>query len=243
MILIDRRQGSGDLAKSWPESELADLRFGDVAILGVGPDGRGSTCGIELKKLTEIVGDITTGRFLGYQAPGLCRTYDTRWLVIEGEYSEGGDGDILVPRRSKATGQFSRGPIAYGGGPPVKAQTLMALICTLTQKAGIHVWMTRTPRQTLDFCKQLATWWLAGWDSHQSLETFYTPPSGLLQKEHSLLRLWLKELRGIGWKRSAEAEQQFDSAREMAISDWPAFAKVKGISESQAKKIVERIRA
>lgn len=242
MIVIDRRQGSGDLVKKWPEATLGDLRFGDVAILGRGPGDIGQTCGIEIKGITEILGDLHGGRFLGYQAPGLRRSYDICWLVVEGEYKRGPDDTLLIPRFSKASGKVGWVPFTIGGKTTIAHSTAMALLLTVVQKGGISIWMTKTRVETLVFCQQLAAWWLEGYDSHHSLETFYTPPApGLLRKEHSLLRLWLKELRGVGWKRSADAETAFESARDMATAGWERFAEIKGISERMAKEIVGKI--
>lgn len=236
MIFIDRRQGSGDLARVWSGAALSDLHFADVAILGHGPDGIGMSCGIEIKQIAELVGDLHTGRFLGYQAPGLRRTYDVSWLVIEGRFKQGTHDELLVPR----TMGWRQVVI---GETKMSYSTTMFVLMTIAQKAGIHVWPTETRGQTLIFCQRLAEWWINGWESHHALDTFYTPPSGILQREHSLLRLWLKELRGLGWKRSADAETRFTSARDMANATWERFADVKGISETQAKKIVERIQA
>lgn len=230
MIIVDRRQGSGDLAKRWDGAELGDLRFGDVAILGTGEDGVPHSCGIEIKGLLEIVNDLHSGRFFGYQAPGLRRSYDTCWLVIEGEHTEGPGDKLVIPFHKYQ--------------PKVSYSTLLAMTMTITQKGGIHVKHTTTRGETLGFCQQLAAWWLAGWDSHHALDTFYEAPApGLLQKEHSLLRLWLKDLRGVGWKRSGDAEQGFESARDMANAGWERFAEIKGISERMAKEIVEKIRS
>ncbi|KKN41450.1 hypothetical protein LCGC14_0723210 [marine sediment metagenome] len=228
MIIVDRRQGSGDLVKHWPDAMLGNLRFGDVAILGWGPGGAPWACGIEIKGLLEIVNDLHSGRFFGYQAPGLRRSYDTCWLIVEGEHTEAPGDKLVIPFH-----KFQ---------PKVSYSTLLAMLLTITQKGGIHVKMTKTRSETLGFCQQLAAWWLAGYDSHHALDTFYEAPApGLLQKEHSLLRLWLKDLRGIGWKRSGEAEDAFESARDMANAKWERFADIKGISEKMAKQIVERI--
>lgn len=241
MIYVDRRQGSGDLAKLWPDAQLGDLKFGDVAILGRGPDGVGTTCGIEIKGLQEIVGDIYAGRFLGYQAPGLRRTYDYCWLVVEGEYKRGKKGELLIPHRSGATGKFSWSQMNVTG-TPVAYDTMLFLLITIAQKAGIFLWMTQTRSQTRVFCQALAAWWMNSWESHTSLDTFYSPPSGLVPKEHTLLRLWLKELQGIGWKRSAAAEESFSSPMDMATADRDRFEAIKGISRDGADRIVRAIR-
>ena len=244
MIIVDRRQGSGDLQKLWPEATLGDLRFGDVAFLGKGPDDVGHTVGIEIKGITEILGDIHSGRFLGFQAPGLRRSYKTCWLVVEGEYKRGQDDTLLIPRFNKGSGQVKWIPFTIGGKQTIAYSTAMFLLMTIVQKGGIHLWMTESRSQTRHFCQDLCAWWLAGWESHRSLDTFYSAPDpGLMRREHSLLRLWLKEIRGIGWKRSALAEEAFTSARDMANAGWERFAEIKGISERMAKEIVRRIRS
>lgn len=246
MILIDRRQGSGHLARAWPNAQLDDLRFADVAILGRGPGGRGVTCGIELKKLDELMGDLHTGRFFGHQAPGLRRTYDVAWLVVEGRCKQGRNDELLVPRFHKLKGrgwtplQIGTRGIAYS--------TAMFTLLTIAQKAGIHVWPTETTGQTLTFCQKLADWWLRGWDLHQSMDTFYTAPAtgeidgAAWWAEHTLVRRMAKEIKGIGWKRSRDVADRFDSVQQMANAETYGWEQVKGISKRRAREIVRELR-
>ncbi len=239
VILIDRRQGSGHLAKRWPEATLTDLTVADVAILGRGPDGVGMSCGIEIKGLAELLGDMHSGRFLGRQAPALRRSYDYAWLIVQGHGRRRRDGVLEIPRKG------GWAPLSFGqsmSAKPFLHVTAMTLIMTIAQKAGIFVWPTDTEGQTLWFLKYLAAWWTNGWDSHKSLDTFYQPPSGHIPHEHTLLRLWLKEIRGIGWTRSALAEPGFTSAQAMANAEPEDFASIKGISAKRAQEIVNEIR-
>jgi len=238
VILIDYRQGSADLARAWKEARIAEapgLVFADVAFLGKGPDDRPLTIGIELKGLAELLGDLTSKRFLGRQAPGMRRTYDVCWLVVEGKHKQGRGGTLEVPR-TLGWQHLTIGQRAFSW------ETLQALLMTITQKAGIHVKCTDTRGQTLDFCKRLASWWAVGWDRHHAMDAFYQPPTGeLVPRDHTLLRRVLKELPGVGWKRSGEAEAYFASVRDMANADPDRFRAIDGISEKRAVDIVEAL--
>lgn len=241
MILIDRRVGSGHLAGLWPEAQLADLRSADVAIMGRGPGGVGMSCGVEIKGLKEIMADIYTGRFMGAQAPLLRRSYDQVWLIVQGRGRRGAKGLLEAPvgKRGywKPMRLNPRSKRAFAHG------TFLALVMTVVQKAGIHVWWTDDEAQTLDFLQGLAAWWTTGWDGHASLDRFYgPPPTEPVPAKHRLLRLWLKELPGVGWARSKDAMGQFDSAQAMANADVQDFAAIKGVSVKRAEQIVRGIR-
>lgn len=237
MILIDRRQGSADLADVWGDAELSDLTFADVAILGTGHDGVPVSIGIELKRLDELMADLHTGRFLGHQAPGMRREYDYCWLVVEGDCREGRKGELEVPKgRPSASGRrgWTQLQIGYQA---MRYQTLLALLMTITQKAGIFVRQTKTRGQTLKFCQGLAAWWEKGWDQHQAMDRLYVAPHGPIPREHTLLERWLQALPGVGWKRSAHAERLFASPHALATASIEDLMAIKGVSRAKARTI------
>ena len=85
MLYIDPRAGSNTLLDKFPdECEELTLDYGDVAFFGNGPDNITWFIGLEYKKLDDVVQCIKSGRFTGTQLPGMMRTFDMCFLLVEG---------------------------------------------------------------------------------------------------------------------------------------------------------------
>lgn len=122
MILIDDGAGSGssstsrtpgqDLISHTPLSNPSVAMLGrlpspswsdtraDAMFCGNGPDGRNLKVGIEVKKWTELLSSLDTGRLQATQLPGLVELYDIRFLVHYGPYQPNPDtGNIQALRK------------------------------------------------------------------------------------------------------------------------------------------------
>src|ERR1035437_4551441 len=106
MILVDRRIGSNDLLAPLKaadfEAQLVELEFGDIAFEGKGPNGTTLNIGVELKVLGDLVNSLRTGRLAGHQLPGLLKTYDHAWLLMEGQWRANAFGQVAALRRRGA---------------------------------------------------------------------------------------------------------------------------------------------
>lgn len=87
MILVDDRQGSKHLGKPLRKA-LGDeivcverMESADIAWAGRGPDGS-VLCGVEVKQVQEMLGDMTEHRFTSVQLPRMVEAFDYRWLLI-----------------------------------------------------------------------------------------------------------------------------------------------------------------
>ena len=95
MILIDNRTGSKELFPLFPKgsAKLCHLPFGDFSFVGNGPDEMPLNIGIERKQIREVAGEMSAGRLVGHQVPGLLATYQVVYLIVEGRWRG-------IPRRA-----------------------------------------------------------------------------------------------------------------------------------------------
>jgi hypothetical protein len=116
MILIDTGNGSSSLLQYPPLSTLGipcilpsppnSSTRTDVSFTGNGPSGSTLRIGIEVKKLTELVGALDTGRLQATQLPGLMALYDIRWLlIVTGSSRRNPKSGTLQTRRRAQNGE------------------------------------------------------------------------------------------------------------------------------------------
>lgn len=179
MILLDPRQGSGELLPLFSpygvqvveeKLEVPGVSLGDMAFYGHGEDGRVSV-GIERKRLSDMVGSMRTKR-VNWQLDGLCQNYDYVWIVLEGIWGVGSEGEIVVPRRGGMR------PFVHTGRT-VLYRELMGFLTTMKLKCGtetgnhVRVEKTGTPQETVAFVVGLYRWFEKPWRQHRSHEAVY----------------------------------------------------------------------
>ncbi len=237
MLSIDRRVGSEELAaplkRMGCKVDVTTLDCADVAWIGRGPvtdtNYTGNTrVGVERKKLNEILACFGDSRFVSRQLPKLLQTYDVAWLLVEGVWTAERDGRLK-------TGQLF--------GPRVKHsyEALTGFLLTLQQKAGVRVVRTSSFTETVHWLHTAYRWWQRPWDKHQSayaLDTVRVPYDSALAREPELLRLVAAQLPGVGWQRSEAVAKHFTNTREMCAAGWREWAKINGIGEVSARRIV-----
>ena len=111
---IDSSAGSKDLIEPLKRAgvpvEAATLQFGDVEIIGRGPEGRPVTVGVELKRLSDAFQCLRDGRFAA-QLRGMRETYEVSWLLLEGRFQKDKRGHLQV--FSKNRWQKAHGAVTY----------------------------------------------------------------------------------------------------------------------------------
>lgn len=210
------------------------MSYGDVAIVGHGPEGCPIQVGIEYKKLPDLVQCIDNGRFVGHQLPGMLECYDQVWLLVEGIWQEGkSSGLVEVPRGSGWK------PLVAGNSG-MTASALHGFLFTLQIKLRVSVMLTGTPRQTVDWLYQLNRWWThKAWEEHRAHLAFDNSAALTLVSRPSLVRRVAKELDGIGWDRSAAVARQFPSVMSMVCADEDEWESIAGIGKVTARKAVK----
>lgn len=211
---------------------LGRLEFGDVAFEGWGLDGGKVAVGMELKSITGLLTDMTTGRFAGHQVPGLQRTYRYRYLVLEGAHRPAPDGLLEV----------GRGAQWVPSSPRLMFMDLYKYINDITVQGGIHVLRAFGKTETIHMIAAQYQSWTKPWDKHKALRTFNEASSVVTLYTPTLARLWAKDLPGIGWEKSEDVERRFKTGLKMALAPVEAWEDVPGIGKIIASRAWKAIR-
>ena len=245
MIHVDPRIGSAHLlplleARGLP-TQLTRMDFADVAFNGHGP-GSDVAVGIELKKLDDLIGSLTTKRFQAHQLPGMLRTYQWPLLIIEGEYRESLDGLIErgVQYGSRLNWLRHRSLMTY--------QRLEGTLYTLTFATGFRIIKTRSESHTVAEIARLYRWWQKPWADHKShkVGAKATPVSMAgatldpwFNRDRYFAESVALQVPGLGEKRARAAAKHFRSVRRMAWAGTQAWTAVDGVGPVLAKKAHE----
>jgi ERCC4-type nuclease len=206
-------------------AELTTLRFGDVAIVGHGPDGP-ITIGVERKRITDLWGSLTSGRLAGHQLTGLIDEYRYRWLLVEGPYREREDGLIEVPQ---GRGEWRR--------LSVLALDLEAWLLTLQLRGGLALWRTWDVHETVRFIAALHQWWTKPWDEHAGHLALHTPPDSAILTRPKLIVRVAAELPGIGYKKAHRVSRKFQTVQEMANAEEGTWQEIDGIGPTISRAV------
>ena len=242
MILLDRRIGSSDLYSPLRTRyrlpvELTTLPSADVAWLGRGPEDTPIPCGVEIKRVGDLLSSIVSGRLSGSQLPNLIHEYAQAWLLVEGRYRSGDEGLLEVPAMGRAWIPHPNGRTAF------TYQALDGFLTTLEVKAGVHVRRTFDRHETAALVASLYHWWTGkAYEEHRAHLALHSPAldAGLLYKP-SLKRRIAAELPGIGIEKSGKVADHFSSVRAMLEADAREWATIDGIGKTLAKRITEAL--
>ncbi len=225
MLLIDKRAGSKELVAPLAKLLGADkveetsLDFGDVAFSGRGLKDATLDIGIEFKTIGDIAQCCRDGRFAGHQLPGMRKTYDHSWLMVEGTWRHDDAGYITTYQGPR------RGWKALPG--KMRASEFEKHILTFELCGGVHVRYTNNRADSLRAIVDLYRWWTdRSLDSHTSHLAIHTPAAiGATSDFRKAVMAWP----GIGLKTSKAVERQFqgreglgsiDVASSAGVNEW-----------------------
>ncbi|HKB80740.1 MAG TPA: ERCC4 domain-containing protein [Thermoanaerobaculia bacterium] len=242
MIIVDDRGGSGGtvaaqkrrdaLRSRGVDAELGRLDYGDYAMVGNGPQGD-VTIGIELKTTRDIVSSLRSNRLMGHQVPGLVEMYQRPWLLTEGIWKEGPDGEFQVYLGSWQT--FS------AGSRTVRMSDIEGWILSTVQLGGLAYWHCALQTDTARFIAGLHRWWCEKtFAEHRShLVVYHPPPDRALFTEPSDFVKMVSCIPKVGWTRALAIEKatsgSFRALMGMSMKD------LQGI-EGVGRQIAENIR-
>lgn len=239
MLRLDSRTGSGELEKLFKpygiQPLLCRLDFGDMDWIGNGPSGECAVV-VERKRIDDLIQSMQSKRLSGHQLPGMAEQYDYCYLIVEGIWKCGDDGNLLV-----SNGGWHKRGIAY--------RAVTSYLSTLQLKAGVNVWRSVNEYETVSYVIDQYRWWTQKrWAEHQAHEAVYAPADPTVgrrltfrPREISLLEKMSMQLPGVD-KKAREVAESFKSVQQMANADVERWIKIKGIGKTGAERIVEAIR-
>lgn len=232
MLIVDRREK--DLIGRMKDVVVTELEYGDIQILGNGPDG-GMSVGMERKKVRDLITSITSGRLSGHQIPGMTASYDVVYLLIEGEWRREESGAIKV----KMGNSWKR---AHFGKRVVKWEDVWTWLTTMEIMTGCKVKCVSGIEETVRMLAVMDRWASKEWNRHKGHEMKRKNPAWLVPgKKPSLVRRVAEELPGIGQDRAKEVEKVFGCVKTMVNADIKEWLAIPGIGKATAKIVTESV--
>lgn len=233
MIFVDDREGSKELVDLVTDGILTRLEFGDAFFIGNGPDGDVDV-GIERKRIGDLVNSISTGRLSGHQIPGLIKTYNKVYLIVEGVWrGNPTNGELQVESgRARNWRELDR------GGRTFSFNGIWAYLCTLEEMTGVKVRITRHINDTCATVEAMYRWWSKPWKSHKGhlqMHKIGIPAPTFNVEKPSLVRRIAAELKYVGWQRSLLVEKHFPTVEAMMDSPMEEWLKIEGFGKITAE--------
>jgi len=245
VIIVDPRRGSGELFAALSkktECALDTLDAGDFSFEGYTESGRGLV-GIELKKVSEFLDSMLTGRFSGSQLLGMTDVFHSLHLIVEGLWRpQAGTGLLETWGNGKNGGQWW---VAKKGNRTLFYKEMSHFLMTLKMKTPLHVWRSSSQGETVQLIADLYSWFEKPWNAHTSHLTLYSGPKPGQRatfRKPPLRRLVACELPGISFQRSQALQEKFPTTLELINASKDELMEVDGIGPDTAEKVFNRIR-
>jgi ERCC4-type nuclease len=248
-LLLDPRAGSGEyrepLSKLGVNVEVTQLPYGDAAWYGDGPGHDIVPVGVEIKKLDELLTCITTKRFSGHQLPGMVDSFQFIYLLVEGLWKCGKEGELLEYRNGGWR------PVVHGA-KHWQYRTLRHWLTTLKVRRGIHVLECGSMSEGAAALKCEYTWWTGddfeAHDSDVELDITQVQPRGtsLVRSERRRPTTAVKmaaQLPKIGKDKAWIVADHFKhSVREMVMAGRAEWLEIAGVGPGIADQAMKELR-
>jgi len=225
VIYVDDRIGSVHYAKSLVPLQIERLEYGDICFEGA----NNQLIGIEVKKISDAISSLLSGRLADHQLPGMLALYDHRYLVVEGYYRPNPESGLV---------QIWRGGSQWRD-QGITWQSLEGWLTTMETVGGLRLRRTTDARETVATVMALYHWWQK--EDHKSLHVFNTAADAAAIDRPGLLRRMAAQLPLIGWERSVDVAKHFGTVPRMVnatIGDW---MEIDGIGKGIAIKVVKAL--
>ena len=171
MLYLDPRVGSIELLPRFKpydiQVDVNRLDFGDMAWTGNGPDST-VYVGAELKNIYDLIASMRSKRLSGFQLPGLLKTYDWVYLIVQGITRAGKSGAVEILQRKDWV------PLKIGSST-ILFREVDHYLSTLQHVCGLTVKETDNEEQTAAFVVSRFQWWQKPWTQHDSFREIYAP--------------------------------------------------------------------
>lgn len=222
--------------------KVTELEFGDAQVTVRGPDDRPILVGVERKKVSDLIDGFNTGRLTLHQLPGMMESYETSYLLLEGLWTAGKKGELLVWSGSKKAWQPPHGDADW------KYESFVQRLLTLEFRAGVRIAYTGSVAGSGAWLASLWRWSSRSWNSHKTLEGIRekdleteNPLVSFFSRPTPKMRVAAAVLRGVGYERAKAISSHFRSIREMVTAGVSEWIKIDGIGKKLAAQMVAEI--
>ncbi len=238
-LRVDDRIGSAELAPYFAEygivAKLCRLEFGDFCFYGNGQHGQ-CVIAIERKRVNDLISSIQSKRLSGHQLPGMAAMYDYGYLIVEGGWRPGSNGQLEIYDKGRWYPAFV-GQLMY--------RQVDNYLSTLELITGMIFRRTHNAYETAAVIVDLMRWWDKPWADHHSHNIKYQPAAGpdghfLRMTIPSQVELVARTLPGLDHK-AKQVAKRFSTVKEMVLADAAAWVSIKGIGKRGAEKIMEAL--
>ena len=240
-IVIDDRIGSKHLVELIADSELSHLDAGDACWVG----NDGSLVGVEIKRVSDAVSCMFSGRLADHQLPLMTKLYDYRYLVIEGQYRPCPASGVMqrwLEFDSQKEVKCGKWVDAQCGRQRLMFSSFESWLCSMEILGGVRVRNTNSTLQTAALLVALYNWWQRESGSHKSFDVMHQHEgNGAALTRPAMLRRMAALLPGIGWIKSAAVAKHFGSVERMVNAPPSEWMEIEGIGKGIARNVTEAI--
>jgi ERCC4-type nuclease len=249
-VKVDPRAGSGDLLPMFQMAGIPSaheqLDYGDVSLVGRGPDERPVFIGIEIKTVNDLIQCLVSKRFVGQredgtpgQLGGLLQTYELVYVVVEGTMINV-NGELRIAKAGRVD--------KPAGDRPWRYDQVQGFLHSI-RRAGVDVVPTVSRRDTADWIGSLWRWWnVKSYEEHDSVIAMKQKPLLFdLRDTYTVTRkmkIAAQLAEGVGMRRARAAAEHFAYTDPIGMVSAPMdeWLKVDGFGRKLAERIHSEMR-
>jgi ERCC4-type nuclease len=174
MILLDGSRGSIELLRFFAPFNIPVIKSnlvpvgGDAWFVGNGPCGDMNVV-VERKRITDLIDSMRSNRLKGYQIPLMYANYDLIYIIVEGLWRPGANGQAEEFR--KVRGKWAWVPLSATYRQVDNFMTSLGPLC-----AGVK--RSATPEETVCQIVNLYRYYAQQWHTHSQGRAVYSPEVG-----------------------------------------------------------------
>lgn len=193
--------------------------------------GAGMAGGLERKKIQEVVQLLKGGKRHISQLIRCRNEYTVVYLAIEGEWREGRDGILEIPRWVPSDRRMEW----VAALPNTMWGSMVEHLTTLEEQLGVRVKTTKNYQETCRVVEHLASWWQQPVEKHKSALVVPGSERPFSLVEPGVVDKVAAQLPGIGYTLSGRVADRARTPHELdgwTLKDWTA---VEGIGKGKAQ--------
>jgi ERCC4-type nuclease len=194
----------------------------------------GCRIGVERKTISDLISSLLSGRMVGHQIPQMLTDYTCAWILVEGLWQPGAQGEVQVWR-------------GHGWGTAHGKLNYMALSSWLVRfdvmgGGRLKRWRTASTTETCAFLASLFRWWQKEWEQHQVavVEKMGAPQQAMMWRPSQMEKVAMS-LVGVGAKTAKKVCKGFGSVHEMMLAT-PKQWQAAGLGKKLSYQVYQALR-